>query len=137
MTGKCFVDSNVWVYARDLSDPARQAKAIALIEELTRCQTLVISVQVISEFHEAVRRRTGPQPALTAAVEAMIEFHPEPLTSETIRRAASLTRRHSLSWWDALIVSSAAMAGCRTLYTEDMQAGASIDGVEIVNPFQP
>lgn len=136
MTGKCFVDSNVWVYTRDLSDPVRQSRAIALIQDLAKNQRLVISVQVISEFREAVRRRAGDAPGLTEAVEAMLDLDPVPVTADTIRRAIDLGRRRSLSWWDSLIVSSAILAGCQTLYTEDMDNGSRIDGVEIVNPFR-
>ena len=41
----------------------------------------------------------------------------------------------ALSWYDSLLIAAAAEAGCSTLYTEDMQHGAVIRGVKIVNPF--
>ncbi len=40
-----------------------------------------------------------------------------------------------LSYWDALMLASAAEAGCTCMLSEDMQDGARIFGVEIVNPF--
>ena len=137
MTAKCFVDTNVWVYTRDSADPRKQGQAIKLIQDLSHQQKLVISVQVVSEFHEAIRRLLGSTPELAAATAALLDFQPEPITTETIQGALDLFKRHSLSWWDSLILSSARKAGCQTVYSEDMQAGAQIGGVRIVNPFQP
>lgn len=34
-----------------------------------------------------------------------------------------------------MIVRSAAAMGCRTLFSEDLNAGQVIPGVEVVNPF--
>jgi predicted nucleic acid-binding protein len=40
-----------------------------------------------------------------------------------------------LSFWDALIVVTAAKCGATVLYTEDLNHGQEILGVRIVNPF--
>jgi len=53
----------------------------------------------------------------------------------TIREAAVLARDAVVSFWDALIVVAAARSGARRLYTEDLNHGQKILGVEIVNPF--
>jgi predicted nucleic acid-binding protein len=39
------------------------------------------------------------------------------------------------SFYDSLILSGAAIAGCSTLYTEDLQDGQVVWGVRIENPF--
>ncbi len=135
MTAKSFVDSNIWIYARDAADRFRQARAISLIRDLRDQERLVISVQVISEFREMLRRRGESQVLLMQAVDSMLQFYPVPLTAETIRKANSLSQRHSISWWDAMIVGSALLADCRTLYTEDLQSGSRMEGLTIVNPF--
>ena len=60
----------------------------------------------------------------------------EPLTIETHERALRLAERYGLSLYDALIAAAALIAGCRTLYSEDMQDGQLIDGaLRIRNPF--
>jgi len=41
-----------------------------------------------------------------------------------------------VSWWDALIVSSAQIAGCDYLLTEDLSHGQDLGGVQVVDPFQ-
>ncbi len=38
-------------------------------------------------------------------------------------------------YWDALLVATAAEAGCAAILTEDMADGATLFGVRIVNPF--
>jgi predicted nucleic acid-binding protein len=46
-----------------------------------------------------------------------------PVDETTIRQAILLAKTYSLSHWDSLIVSSALLAGCNVLLTEDMQHG--------------
>ncbi len=41
----------------------------------------------------------------------------------------------SSSWWDALIVAAAQRVGCRTLLSEDFQAGQKFGDLTVVNPF--
>ena len=42
----------------------------------------------------------------------------------------------SISHWDSMLVAACVDARVDTLYSEDMQAGATYDSVEIVNPFR-
>lgn len=37
--------------------------------------------------------------------------------------------------WDAMIVRSAAALGCTVLWSEDLNVGQMIAGIEIRNPF--
>lgn len=47
-----------------------------------------------------------------------------------------VAERHRLSVYDAMIVASAILAECDTLYSEDMQDGLLIDNqLRIRNPF--
>jgi predicted nucleic acid-binding protein len=39
-------------------------------------------------------------------------------------------------FYDALILASAHVAGCKLLYSEDMNAGEVVAGVRVVNPFR-
>jgi predicted nucleic acid-binding protein len=59
-----------------------------------------------------------------------------PLDEATLDLAATLAIRHQLSHWDALIVASALLARCDTLYSEDLQHGQVFDEqLTVVNPF--
>lgn len=44
---------------------------------------------------------------------------------------------HHLSFLDALILQAAHRSGCVHLLTEDLNDGALIAGVRVVNPFEP
>jgi predicted nucleic acid-binding protein len=47
-----------------------------------------------------------------------------------------LHERASVSFWEAMILTSARSSGCHVLYSEDFNPGQSYDGVLVVNPFE-
>jgi len=49
--------------------------------------------------------------------------------------AANLAQLHHLGIWDAVMLSTAAEAGCRFLLSEDMHDGFTWNGVTVSNPF--
>jgi predicted nucleic acid-binding protein len=51
-------------------------------------------------------------------------------------QALQLTRRHSISWYDSLIVAAAIESDCRILYSEDLEHSQKLDNLRIRNPFQ-
>lgn len=126
-----FFDTNVIVYAFLDVEKRRQA-----LDALS--QGGLISVQVLNEFtHVARRKRHRPWPEIEAAIAVLRIRFPEvlPITSDTHASATSIARDHGLSFYDALIVSSALEAGCDRLYSEDLQDGRRFPGLTIVNPF--
>lgn len=58
-----------------------------------------------------------------------------PVDELVTRKSAELAIRYQLSNWDALIVAAAVLAGCETLYSEDLQHGQVFEGLSVVNPF--
>jgi hypothetical protein len=48
--------------------------------------------------------------------------------ADTIREAIRLAARYQLSHWDSLIVAAAMLAGCETLYSEDLQHNQLFEG---------
>lgn len=97
------------------------------------------SVQVAAEFfvNATSPKRPFRLPTAEAAalVEAWFAFPTIDLTPDLFRCAVALRERYQLSYWDAAIVAAAKQMGCRTLYTEDLNAGQTCDGVTVVNPF--
>jgi len=138
MTDRCFIDTNVFVYAVDHAEPAKMVKAQALIGELERSGRACLSTQVLQEFFVAATRKLGvPVAAARAQVMQLAMLDTVVVTPELVCAAIDLCTIHQLSLWDALIVKSAGAAGCRTLYSEDMHHGQVIDGVRVVSPFAP
>ena len=125
-----FLDTNVLIYL--LTDDPRNARAF----ELARSGA-VISVQVLNEFTSVARRKHALSwddvARAVAGFRAYLQV--EPVTVDVHERALEIARRHRFSIYDACIIAVAEKAGCRTLYTEDMQHGQVIGGVTIRNPF--
>ena len=57
------------------------------------------------------------------------------VTTERILRTVDISAYHQLSFWDSLIISTAEVARCETLLTEDINDGQIIEGDRIVNPY--
>jgi len=60
----------------------------------------------------------------------VVRFEPSDLIA-----AIELHRLTQISFWDALVVHAARSAGVQALYSEDLQPGAVLGGVRVVNPF--
>ena len=98
----------------------------------------VISVQVLNEFAVVASRKLSMSwSEITEALGSIRAIcKVEPVTVETHDRAIEIARRYGYSIYDASIVASALRAGCKTLYSEDLQDGQVIDKqLTIRNPF--
>jgi predicted nucleic acid-binding protein len=130
---KAFIDSNILLYL--LSADADKANRA---EEIVRTGGL-ISVQVLNEITNVARRKLAMSWVEINEVLALIRSicPTEPLAIETHDRGRLVAERYELSVYDAMIVAAALLAGCKTLYSEDMQDGLLIDHqLHICNPFQ-
>lgn len=136
MTGRSFLDSNVFIYADDHRYPDKQMVASSLFEEGLASGIGVISTQVMTEYFNVVTSKLGvPATLAKRRIELMERLHVVRIDPMLIFDAIDLHRLDRISIWDALIVRAAAAANCADLLTEDMQAGRRIAGVRIVNPF--
>lgn len=134
---RSFIDTNVLVYADAGDAPAKQPIAAALVAQHLREGSGVISTQVLNEFTNAARRKLGlPADVVRQRIRLFSRFETVQPSAESILEALDLHLLHGLSFWDALIVQAARQSGCVQLLTEDLQAGAQIAGVRIVNPFE-
>jgi predicted nucleic acid-binding protein len=133
---RAFFDTNVLVYADDLDYPAKQLTARKLWAEYRLAGSGVVSLQVLQEYFVNVTRKLGVDPEIARQkIELLTEFNMIVLSAADVLAAVDLHRSDKISFWDALIVRAASKSGCRVLFTEDMQHGRVVDGVEIVNPF--
>ena len=57
------------------------------------------------------------------------------ISAEDVLAAIELHRRQGVSFWEAMILRSAAALGCRTLFSGDLGDGQRYDGVQVQNPF--
>ena len=136
MSALAFFDTNVLIYADDGSSPKKQKLATALIAEHLRAQTAVVSLQVLQEYFVAATRKLGlTAEAAQRKVEIFAKTRIVRLEPADVIAAIELHRLRQISFWDALIVHAARCAGAAILYSEDLQAGAVLGGIRMVNPF--
>ena len=128
-----FIDTNTLLYLLS----ADETKADRAEEELSSGG--IISVQVLNEFASVASRKlimsiTEIREAL-AGIRAVC--HVVPISEQTHDMGLQVAERHGLSVYDAMIVASALLAGCKILLSEDMQDGQTLDGrLEVRNPFR-
>jgi predicted nucleic acid-binding protein len=129
-------DTNVFVYTVDPRDPFKRDSAQRVVDALEGARGR-IALQVTGEFQNVVRRKLKmPRPlAARLASEILEGFETFPATRPAARAALDEMAAGRLSYWDALMLASAAEVGCTAMPTEDLQDGAPLFGLEIVNPF--
>lgn len=133
-----FVDTNILLYAYDPSAGERHEAASALVDRLWRERRGALSVQVLQEFYvNATRKVAATIPAESAVdrLKSLARWRVHSPLPDDVIAAATLSGRHRLSFWDAMIVRSAAELRCDTLWTEDLTDGQVIEGVALANPF--
>jgi predicted nucleic acid-binding protein len=128
-----FFDTNVLLYLLSGDD----AKADRAERELSAGG--VLSVQVLNEFASVASRKLGMSIAeireVLSGVRAVCKV--VPISEETHDTGLQIAETHRLSIYDAMIVASALLAGCRVVVSEDMQAGQIIeDALQVRNPFR-
>jgi predicted nucleic acid-binding protein len=138
MTAPVFVDTNIFVYARDAGERVKQQAAEQWLRQLWIEQRGRTSLQVLSEFYVTVTRKLDPGLNPNEAwkdVAALLSWEPQPIDRQVLLRARDIERRFTLSWWDSLIVSAAQLQDCVILLSEDLQHDMNFDGTTVVNPF--
>lgn len=138
MVAAVFVDTNVFVYARDARERLKQPRAAAWIERLWRERSGRTSVQVLAEFYVTVTRKfkapVSPEQAWDD-VTSLLAWQPQSIDGALLQRAREIERRHRLDWWDSMVVAAAQFQDCALLLTEDLQDGAVIGAVTVRSPF--
>ena len=136
MKDRSFVDTNILVYTDDHDSPDKQQRALELVEQARLTGNGVLSTQVLQEYFVTATRKLGVDAGIARRkVELFSHLNLVQVDLETILAAVDLHRLHRFSFWDALIIRFAIDAGCSFLYTEDMQHGRRLGGLEFVNPF--
>jgi len=135
-----FVDTNILVYAHDDSAGVKRDLARALVEQLWESRDGCLSVQVLQEFFVSVTRKIAkPLDAQTAQeiIADLSRWHVHVPAADDILGAIGIHQRTGISFWDAMIVRSAAEMGCDVLYSEDLNTGQEYSAVLAENPVQP
>jgi predicted nucleic acid-binding protein len=134
-----FVDTNVLLYAHDRSAGAKWEVASEVLARLWGTRSGVLSTQVLQEFYVNATRKL-PKPLSAARARLVIEryatWRVHRITPADIVAASEMEKCHRQSFWDALVIVSAARMDVRYLVSEDLQHGRRIAGLEILDPFR-
>lgn len=138
MSYKVFFDTNILAYAFDKSSPGKSEQAKKLISQWMPTGRMVISTQVLQELFVVLTKKLEPKLSADNAgevVESLLGIEVKVVKPDIILRAINISKENMVSFWDALIISSAFDSKCRVLFTEDLNRKQMIAGVKIVNPL--
>ncbi len=139
MSAETFIDTNVFIYHLDGSDPRKQAIAAGIVRDAISSGAACVSFQVVQEcMNTALRKAARPlkpeqiRPYLDVVLLPLMQVLP---SAALYHRALDVQQRWHFSFYDALIVAAALAAGCTRLLSEDLQHGQRIEALNVHNPF--
>jgi predicted nucleic acid-binding protein len=129
-------DTNILIYMESRIGEPRGEIARDLLDRIPD-SSIILPAQVLGEFvRVGVFKQGRPISEVRRRLLQWIDGYAVVATTpQIVTQAIDLVEARSIGLWDAIVVASAADAGCRFLLSEDMQAGFSWAGVTIVDPF--
>ncbi len=130
------LDTNLLVYSIDNAAGVRHRIAREIVDRAVESECW-LTLQALGEFYVAATRKGITPPAEAAAQAAdWLELFPTVTASAAaVRVALAAAAAGRASYWDALLVATAAEAGCAVVLTEDMSDGSLLSGLRVHNPF--
>ena len=136
MRDKVFLDTNIFIYSIDASAGQSKKRNVArqIVKEHIRNESGVISIQVLQEFYQVATQKIQ----VPLSTDEALEYLHYMAVLETVLpdfnmvvAAIRLHQKHSLSFWDALILQAAIIAGCSQILSEDLQDGFRLDTLTV------
>ncbi len=136
MTGLCFIDTNVVIYAAAArtDDPAKYERA----RDILVGRDLCLSAQVLQEFFVNVTRKLGAPLSVAEAlqwIDRLCAFPCADIDQRLVKAAILLSERYRIAYWDAAIIAAAERLSADVLYSEDLSHGQIYGSVRVENPF--
>ena len=135
---RIFIDTNVLVYAFDISAGIKHKKAKEIVENCWRLENGVISSQVLEEFFVCLTKKI-PAPVDSIIVEQIIrdflKWRTVAIDGDMILEAINIHIKHKFSFWDSLIIASAVSGRANMIFSKDLSDSQTIEGIVIKNPF--
>jgi predicted nucleic acid-binding protein len=136
--GSVFVDTNILVYAYDLSASDKHEIAKKEIAALWDSGQGLVSTQILQELYVTLTKKV-PKPvspdAAKLIIQDLLQWKVIINDGTSILEAIEIQKDHGFSFWDALVVQAAFKGEANILLTEDFEPGRWVDGLTIRNPF--
>jgi predicted nucleic acid-binding protein len=135
-TMRVALDTNILVDAEGLNGLIKKQVTLGLVQKLPQA-LVVLPAQTLGELFNVLVRKAGrsPEEARSSVLGWRDSYDITDTTAKVIIAATDLATQHRLGIWDAVILASAADAGCRLVLSEDMQNGFTWTGVTVANPY--
>jgi predicted nucleic acid-binding protein len=138
MSDRYFVDTNILMYAHDKAAGEKHRRARALVEDLWETRAGVVSTQILQELAVNLRRKAKKPLDAKATRDVVSDYLTWQVVvngGDSILEALDLEARYHVSFWDALVIQSAHVAGAEILYSEDLSDGQRYGIVRVKNPL--
>lgn len=135
--GKCFIDTNILLYAHDTRSREKEAIAKSWLRLLADKRVAVVNLQCLNEVANALLKKKwfGRPELVFRIVDDLALFGDTQVGWNEVAIARKLHETTRYSWWDCLLLASALELGCSHFLSEDLQDGHQIGGLTIINPF--
>lgn len=139
MRGRVLIDTNVLVYAYDVSEPEKQRRALDVLRGLAERETGVVSTQIMAKMFVVLTRKLSSPLSAEQAVRSL-ERHTRTwqvvsVTDFIVLEAARGVRDHAMSFWDAQVWATAKLNQIPVVLSGDFASGSVIEGGQFENPF--
>ena len=132
-----FLDTNVLVYAYDAGNATKRRAAQQLLRVALNGQA-IISTQVLAEFSATLLHELSPPVHpndLIALLDALGPIKVISPDAGLVRRAVEAKETYGIHFYDAMIVAAAEKAGCKRIWSEDLNPGQKYFGIVVESPF--
>ena len=139
MKDKFFIDTNIFVYSFDNTNPFKKEKAQSIIHRAVDTNQGFISIQVIQEFVNVALKKFVTPMKKSDLNDYMHEVL-FPLCNvfpgfDLLEKSVEIFHRYKYSFYDSMIISAALFSGATILLSEDLKNNQKIEGITILNPF--
>jgi predicted nucleic acid-binding protein len=135
---KIFVDTNIIIYAYDVSAGNKHKTAKTIMMDLWDSGRGIISIQVLQEFFVNITKKVSKPLEIKSAkdiIKDFLKWEVVIIDGESLLEAIEIHARYKYSFWDSMVLQAAQKGGAIILLSEDLKDGQTIDGVTIKNPF--
>ena len=131
------LDTNILVYAVDVREGRKRELATHIIEAAVGLDC-PLALQVVGEFYAAAtaKLKLDARDAAARVARLIAGFDTFGYSVHAVRAALEEAPKGRFSYWDGVLLASAAEASCTTIFSEDMADGARFGSIAVANPFK-
>ncbi|HEX8666846.1 MAG TPA: PIN domain-containing protein [Allosphingosinicella sp.] len=132
------LDTNILVYALDRGAGEKNRIARRVVRAAAEAEG-VLTQQVIGEFLNVSRKVPGLNHQRLSRIAAGLcaTFPILPTSQAQVFEAFDRAARYRIQFWDSVIATVCLGGAVSHLVTEDLQDGLVLDGLIVINPFNP